>query len=761
MYIMDELSYDRYFTNADNIYRIVSDIKEPDNAFTWASTQDPLAAELRDNYSDVLNAVRFDGTPRTMYKHDEKEFYEAEFYLVDSTVFDMFSYELINGDRSTALDNPFSLVLTEKVAVKYFGSPSLALGQSLQNDRNEAFKITAVMKDVPLNSHFRFDALISESTIRERQGGWGGFGAFTYVQLPSGYDLSRMDANFDKIIKEKVNPIFDQYGIKVKYVMQPITSIHLHSKIQDEAEGGGDISYIYIFGAVAVFMLVIACINYMNLATARSVNRSKEVGIRKVMGSLRSQLIVQFITESVVVTLIAAAASLILIYALLPGFNLLSNKQLPFSYVLQPTVVMALAAIVVVVGIVGGSYPAFYLSGFSPVGVLKGRAVQRRGSVFLRKGLVIVQFAISIFMLISTLIVYDQLTYLRNKDLGFDKSRIVRLNLSDRSIREKADVLQDRLRQARAVESVGTANASPGERIGKAVIQVEVNDGAFDDRGVDIYGANFDFVRTMGMKIVEGRDFSRNVASDTTYAVLINEAMVKRMGWKDALGKRFVFGGDGPGAQRIEKKVVGVLKDYHQNSLYDAIEPLLILLGADNNFVFVRTREGDVSTSLADIESAWKDVFPGRPFEYEFLDQDFNSQYRADEKRSQLFTLFSGLTVAIACLGLLGLSAFTTEQRTKEIGVRKVIGASVKSLVLLVSKEFFILVIAGLVIALPASWYFTERWLQNFAYRIPMSNEWPTFLISAWMAIVITACTVGFHVVRAAIANPVNSLRDE
>jgi putative ABC transport system permease protein len=761
MYIMDELSYDRYHKNANNIYRIVSDIREPDNAFVWSVAQVPLGEELRDNYPEVKNSVRFFGTGTTLYKNGDKQFNESEFYLADSTVFEMFSYGWINGDINTALDNPFSLVLTEKTAIKYFGSASAALGESLQNKQGEEFKITGVMQDVPMNSHFRFDALISRNTRPGYQGSWGNFGVFTYIQLPDGYDLTKMQASLDTVIKQKVNPIFDQFNIKIKYIMQPIVDIHLHSKIADEAEAGGDISYIYIFGAVAAFMLVIACINYMNLATARSANRAKEVGVRKVMGSQRFQLIAQFLTESVVLALISMVVSLILIYALLPGFNYLANKQLPFGYVLRPEVVFSLLGVVLFVGVIGGSYPAFYLSGFNPVNVLKGKLATKGGTVIFRKGLVILQFAISIFMLISTLIVFDQLQFLRNKDLGFDKEHVIRLNLNERELRDKAQVLVDKLRQTKEVAGVGMANSSPGEGIGKLLLKVEDNEGKLTDRGVDLYSADFDFVKTMGMKIVTGRDFSKDNPSDTTYAVLVNESMVKRMSWTDPIGKKFIFAGSGPNNTDIEKRVVGVVKDYHQNSLYDAIEPLMIVLDKRNNYLFVRTEEGDVRESLAAVEKAWKEIFPSFGFEYNFLDQDFNSQYKADEKRSQIFTAFSGLTIIIACLGLLGLAAFTTEQRTKEIGVRKVIGASINSLVVLVSKEFFILVGLGMLLAFPASWYFTESWLENFAYRINLKGEWVTFIVSALLAFVITLITVGYHVIRAASANPVNSLRDE
>ena len=764
MYIMHELSYDRYHKNAPNIYRVVSNIKETDNAFTWAVAQIPLAEELRDNYPEVKNAVRFFGTGRTLYKNGEKQFYEERFFLADSTVFEMFTYNFLHGDPATALDEPFSIVLTETAAGKYFEDVSGALGQSIQNQQGEEieeFKITGIIEDVPLNSHFIFDGLISRNTRPDFQGSWGNFGVFTYVHLPEGYDLSKMYTSLEKVIKERVDPIFEQFGISIKYELQPILDIHLHSKIQDEAEEGGDISYIYIFGSVAVFMLLIACINYMNLATARSVNRAREVGVRKVMGSMRRQLIAQFITESVVMALLAMVLSLILVYALLPFFNDLANKSLSFSYILQGPVILSLLGIVFFVGVVGGSYPAFYLSGFNPINVLKGKVTARGGSALFRKVLVVFQFGISIFMLIATLIVYDQLQFMRNKDLGFEKERVVRLSLNESALREKSQVLIDRLKQTPEVAAVGRASSSPGQGIGKLLLKVEDNEGKLVDRGVDLFTADHDFVKTLGMEIVEGRDFSRDVVSDTTYAVLVNESMVARMAWDEPLGKKFIFQGGGPNNTDIEKRVVGVIKDYHQNSLYDQIEPLMIILTMDNGNLFVRTTEGDVRQSLEAIENAWKEIFPTYTFEANFLDADFNSQYKSDEKRSQIFTFFSGLTIVIACLGLLGLAAFTTEQRTKEIGVRKVIGASVQHLVMLVSKEFFLLVGIGMILAFPVAWYITEDWLENFAYRIELQAEWPTFILSALLAFVITLITVGFHVIRAASANPVKSLRDE
>lgn len=758
MYIIDELSFDRYHDNAANIYRIESDIKEPDNAFTWTATQKPLGQELRDNYPEVVNAVRFDGMDRNLYKNGEQQFYESDFYLADSTVFDMFTYEFIAGDPATALDAPFSIVLTETTAKKYFDEPADAVNQSLQNQQGEEFKVTGIMRDVPMNSHFRFDALVSQSTRPQFQGGWGGFGTLTYVQLPPGYDLSKMYASFDKILKEKVQTIFDQFGIKVQYRLQPILGIHLYSKVADGTGASGDISYVYTFAAVAIFMILVACINYMNLATARSANRAKEVGLRKVMGSQRAQLVAQFLAESLIVTVIAVVVSVALIWAFLPTFNTIANKQLPFSYLLEPAVLLSLLGVVLITGVVGGSYPAFYLAGFNPVDVLKGKLAARGGNAVFRKFLVVLQFALSIFMLISTLVVYDQLQYLRSTDLGFTKENVIKLNLNTRALQEKSDVFSEEVRKLPGVISVGRANSSPGEGIGKAIFQVEDAEGKMVDRGVDVYGADFDYVDALAMKIVQGRNFSKDNPTDTTYAILVNESMVKRMGWTDPIGRKFLAGPN----NEIEKHVVGVVKDYNHNSLYDLIEPLIIGLDTrQTNYVFVRTTAGDPREHVATIENHWKQTFPGVPFEFAFLDEDLQSQYTADQKRSSIFTAFSGLTVVIACLGLLGLAAYSTEQRTKEIGVRKVIGASVNSLVMLVSREFFVLVGVGTIIGYPVAWYFTSRWLENFAYRIELKDEWPTFVLSAVLALVITMLTVGFHVVRSATANPVRALRDE
>lgn len=757
MYVFDELSYDKYHENSDNIYRVVSNITEPDNEFTWAVAQIPMADELGENYPEVVNAVRFFGLGRTLYKYEEKSFYEEDFYLADSLVFEMFSYDFIAGDPKTALKDPYSLVITESIAIKYFGSTD-CLDKELIDQDNDQLKITGVIKDVPLNSHFRFDGLASRNSVPQWRGSWGNFGVFTYIQFPNGYDPTEFQHNFDSITKQHVNPIFERMGISIEYEMQRITDIHLFSKIQDEAEEGGDISYIYIFTAIAFFMLIIASINYMNLATAQSTKRAKEVGIRKVMGAFRKHLIGQFITESVILALISLVASVFLIYAFLPAFNNLANKSIEFGFILQPDILLISIGIFVFIGFVGGSYPAFYLSGFNPVNVLKGKLSSKGGNIVLRKVLVVLQFSISIFMLIATLIAYDQLNFLMNKDLGFEKEQVVRISVSDRSMRNSLGVLRNKLQQNPNVLNFSTASSSPGNNVGKVIFNVESEDGQMLEKGVDFYATDFDFISTMQMEIIKGRDFTRDIPADTINSVLVNEAMVDRFGWTEPLGKRFEI------PQRdtvITKRVIGIIKDYHQNSLYDEIEPLMVLFRRNNRLIHIKLAQGDMAQIIKEVESTWNEVYPNNPFEYTFLDQDFASQYEADQRRGEIFTVFSTLTIIIACLGLLGLTSFTTEQRTKEIGIRKVIGASVASIITLVSKEFIILVMIATLIACPIAWYFMDNWLQAFAYKIELSGETMTFLLSALLALIITMITVGFHTAKAATANPVDALKDE
>jgi putative ABC transport system permease protein len=761
LYIIDELSFDRYHVNADNIYRVISDIKESDNAFTWASTPFPLATGIVEQTHKVKNAVRFFKTGRTMYRTENKQFYEDRFFLADSSVFEMFTYKFLAGDPTSALLEPYSIVMTKTTASKYYPNVLSAVGQTIQNQSGETFTITGILEDVPINSHFRFNALISLSTRASTMPDtWGRLGAFTYVQLEKGTAEDEIQTVLDTLVSQKIDPLFSERGIETKLSLQPITSIHLYSRIQDEAEEGGDISYIYVFSAVAILILLIACSNYMNLATARSINRAKEVGIRKVVGSQRHELVFQFLTESIILAMIAFVFTIGCVYLLMPGFNFLANKSLDFISVLQPSVLITLVGLAILAGIVGGSYPAIYLSSFQASDVLKGNRISASANSGLRRTLVIVQFSISVFMIIATMIVYNQMEFMRTKDLGFKKEHVVRIPLSGDDQRKGYPLFVQQLQHSSDIVSVGMSSAFPGERIGKLLLKVEDNDGKFSDRGVDIFYSDYHYAETLGMKIVQGRNFSENIPSDTLYGILVNEAMVKRMGWADPIGKRFRPQRKAKDGREIEKRVVGVVKDYHQSSLYDAIEPLVIVLSDErNDNVFVRTSENGVKRSVAAVEDAWKKAFPNEPLEFKFLDQDFDSQYQADQKRSYIFTLFALLTTVIACLGLLGLAAFTTEQRTKEIGLRKIAGASVSGLMLLVATDFLKLIGVAILLAIPLTWYFTNEWLENFAYRIDLMQEWPTFVIAAFVAFIVTLFTTSYHVIKAARTNPVMALR--
>ena len=755
LYLLDELSYDRFHPQKDRIYRVVTHFTEADNQFTWPSGQIPLAQELEENYTDVEHAVRFIEAGRELFENDARDvrFYEETFYYVDSSVFEVFHFPLLAGDPATALVAPNTAVITQSAAEKYFGHED-PIGQSFRNgDKN--YKITGLMEDVPSNSHLEFDALLSRATLPAELGGWGGWGVATYLLLRENASLADGERALANVNKERVTPVFADYPVTIDYWLQPLEDIHLRSNFSGSDESG-DMSYIYIFTAVAFFILIIASINYMNLATARATRRAKEVGVRKTMGSFRSQLIRQFLTESTLLTFIALFISILLALVLLPFFNQLAGKEIKVLFLLQPKILAGFIGMALLVGIAGGSYPAFYLSRFNPALVLKGNVTRGTGNALLRKVLVVTQFAISIAMLICTWVVYDQLQYLRDKDLGFEQAQVLTVTLPDSTIRANYGVLYNRLKDSPNVREVSTSSARPGSGLSKNLMKVDSPEGMVE-RGVDQYRADYDFVETMGMKVVQGRNFSREYATDTA-AALVNESMVARMQWDDPLGKRFSFLGDdeGPGPTFT---VVGVVQDYHQQSLYSPIEPLAIFFGEQNYYLNIKVAPQDVSNTLSFVEDTWAEVNAGKPFSYDFLDQDFQSQYEADKKRGQLFTLFSLLTVVIACLGLLGLAAYTTEQRAKEIGIRKVIGASVGSIVGLIYRDFLMLIAIAMLIAFPVAYFFMDGWLHTFAYQTNI--KWLTFVASALLTLVITMSAISFHTLRAAMSNPVDSLRSE
>jgi putative ABC transport system permease protein len=754
-YVMDELSYDKYHKNADRIFRVVSYVNEPENKMKWASTQFPLAPTLKKDYPEVEQAARFVSADRAQYKHGDKEFYEEKIFYADSNLFQIFTYKFLEGNTATALMEPHSMVLTKSLAEKYYGKGKNVVGQSLEDNSGETYKITAVVEDVPKNSHIIFNGLISVNTLpADFSDNWGQFNYYTYVLLRPNTNKEAFEKKLLPMYDKYMASIFAKSNIKIHYGVQPVTSIHLHSDMQGEPEELGSMSYIWIFSAVALFMLIIACINYMNMATARSARRAKEIGIRKVAGSTKSQLVAQFLSESVLLTIISLLISLVGIYFLLPFFNTLSGKFISFGSLFNVTTLLILFAIVLFVGLLGGSYPAFYLAKFQPLTVLKGTLAKSSSNVVLRRTLVVVQFSISMVMLICTLVVYNQLQYMQNKDLGFNKEHVLSVAANGNGdMRGKVSSFQNEIRKNPGIISVSAAQASPGGGINFNLFSVETKTG-FVDKGIDTYGIDENYLDNLNIKLVKGRNFTG--LSDTLHSMLVNESMAKDLGWDEPIGKRVKFPGDTSGRYY---EVVGVIKDFHVKSLYNPIAPLLLNYRPNSRVVQVKLAAANIPATISSMEKTWKTIFPELAFEYKFLDQDFNSQYAADQKRGKIFTSFSTLTIIITCLGLLGLIAFTTEQRRKEISIRKVMGAGTTHIVSLITKNFVLLVLLSCVIAFPVAYYFMHKWLDVFPYKEGLKLS--TFLLSALVVLVITMLTVGFHTIKVALSNPVNSLKTE
>jgi putative ABC transport system permease protein len=755
-YVKDELSYDRYHVNADRIYRINGYSKEPEkDEMKWAVTQTPLATTLQRDFPEVEQATRFFPAGRQLFKIGDNQLYIDKVFMADSNVFKIFSWPFMEGDPRTALVAPHSIVLTRSVADNIFGKDARAVGRSVMND-TVTYKVTGVIPDVPKNSHLLFNALISATTLPPRalKGSWGGFGIYTYVLLKPNARPEVLQDKLQSLYGKFIAPIFAQFNIKIRYVVVPLTSLHLHTETTNEPEQAGSMSYIYIFSSVALFMLIIASINYMNLTTARSARRAREIGIRKVAGSTRGQLVAQFLVESILTTLVALILGIVLIALLLPTFNLLSGKTFSFRTLLQPDTYLILLALIVFVGFAGGSYPAFYLSRFNPVSVLKGSLSMAGGSVLLRRVLVVVQFSISMIMLICTLIVYRQLEYLHNRDLGFNKDQVLTIRPSSRqNLGNRVQAFEDEVRNIPRVSSVSSSQNVPGDGVNFNLFSVQ-SDKGYVQKGVDNYGVDENFVSTMGMRIVKGRNFAGPADSSR---ILVNENMVKYYNWDQPIGKRVKFPGD---TSAFFMEVIGVVKDFNQRSMYTPIGPLILFYQPrSNNTLSLKLRPEDIQATLATVESKWKGIFHDIPFEYTFLDRDFDSQFAADQRRGKIFTAFSGLTIIITCLGLLGLIAFITEQRRKEISIRKVLGASVGTLVPMVTGNFVLLVGISCLFACPVAWFFMYKWLNAFPYHSRLSVA--PFLLSALAVLLITLLTVIFHALRAAVANPAKSLRTE
>ncbi len=767
LYVQDELSYDRYHHNSARIYRVSRQWINSDGKINLhlGHVAPPFGPLLRNDFpATVLNVVRFiqPGTP--LVSHDDKHFQESRFFFVDSTVFSMFSWELVKGDPSRALAMPNAVVLTETTAKKYFGTED-PVGKVLRYNQQSDLMISGVMKDVPQNSHFQADFLCSFITFENAVGAqslannWGSNNFATYILVPEKFDPAAFAAQLPAFIDKHMPVGRDgkRPSMGTQLNLWSLTSVHLHSNLDSEVEPNSSITIIYIYSVVAIFVLLIACFNFMNLSTAQASRRAKEVGMRKVLGAHRQLLIRQFLGESILLSFIALVLAIGIVLLVLPWFNSFVGKSLDLNLSGNLLQLLILVSIAAFVGVIAGSYPAFFLSAFQPAAVLKKEASSGKVGLRFRSVLVVSQFAISIALIVSMRVVFDQLEYVRSKNLGFDKEQIVCLPASQR-VRDQYLAVRDQLLSQPGITDVTISSRAPSGRLldsqgGTAEIGSEMRQ--ITTRIADIH-VDHHFMKTFKIPFAAGRDFDVHLASDSTEAFVLNEAAIPAIGWKsaeEAIGRRFQYGGR-------SGKIIGVVKDFHFESLHQKIAPIVFLINPGRfNVVSVRVAAGHMIGVLDILKERWQVLRPDFPFIPQFVDEQFNLQYRSEERLGQVFGIFSGLAIAIACLGLLGLASFVAEQRTKEIGVRKVLGASVTNIVLQLTKSFTKLVLVANLIAWPLAYYGMTKWLEGFAYRTTIG--FTAFVGAGLLALVIAVLTISYHAVRAAVANPVKALRYE
>lgn len=754
MYTIDEFTYDRYHKNAGQIYRVVTTIAEQDNSFTWAVAQIPLGDELIANYPEVENVVRFYDVGSGIFKKDENKFFEDKFYAADSSVFDMFSYDFLFGDAAKSLTRPNSIVLTETTASKYFKIVNNCVGETIQNQYGKLFTITGVIKDLPSNSSFTFDALISKSTLTAEalKTDWTIFGVYTYLQLPLNYNIKKMQSQLDDLVKRKVQQKFKKIGYTISYQLQPLTDIHLYSKVERDTQVGGDLSYIYILNIISVFLLIMACINYTNLATARSIKRSREAALRKIMGSSRWNIILHFLTESLIVILISLFFSVFIVGLTLPYFNEVTDKLILFSYVFSWKVLLGIGLITLILAFAGSSYPVIYVLKLDIVNGLK-RNTAVGTSMSIRNLLVAVQFTVAMFMFISTFIVYKQMDYIEKKDLGFDRYNVIRLNITGFDLTQKVQALVENFKALSDVQNLGFSNSKPGGRMARFLYKVENNKGALVEKTINQIQVDYGFISTMGIKILKGRDFRKSSIFDFENSIIVNQSLVKRMNWTNPIGKTIQIGDK-------NMKVIGVINDYHQHSLFSPIESQVLTLGVDFQYIFIKTQNNNDLT-LNSIKEVWGRVLPGSVFNYGYLDDDFNLLHKGYEKRKEVFALFTIITITITTLGFVSLMTFIINQRSKEIIIRRVLGADHFSLAMLMLMKFTAILAVSMILCFTLAWYYNYKWLQTFSYRLNMVDQWRVFPITAFIFLVLIFFIVLHQIFKNVSENPVSKLRNE
>ena len=778
LFILDELSYDKHYKDASTIFRIVLQMETSQGTTNTAMTPSSWAPLLIQQYPEVENAVRFK-PPNQMWKVDYQElsFYEKNWAFADTSVISTFSIPIVESSTQFLLREPFTVVISEEMVKKYFPDQN-PIGKIFKLDNEHDFTVTGVMENPKPNTHLHFDFIASLITLEEPIYGQDFLDVhdvpviYTYLKLTSEAAAADLSAQLDHFVQNIAGQGLEQAGVTFTPTLQPLTSIHLNSHLEDEIEANGNIQTIRTFVVIAIFILLIATINYMNLSTARSMRRAKEISMRKVVGAQRKQLILQFIIESVIISLIAMFVALIIVVYALPLFKIISNKTIQWQEIMSVGNIAAILFFAAFIGVLAGIYPALFLSNFDPLAIIKGKVATADSSPgTLRKTLIIVQFSISVCLIICTIILFSQLHFVRNRNPGFTKENVVVLQLTDEVLREYYVELKDRLLGTPHVLHVSASSSAPAEStqqfaanfpLGFRNLMRPVNATSSSSWQVNMYAVDYDFFTTLNLNIIAGRKISRDFPSDTVGAYVINETAAREFGWQspeEAIGEGIVFADDVDNSTPFQ--IIGVVNDFLIQSVHESIEPLVIRYYNPQAYFYmlVRINAENVPLALTSIESTWKEVMPNYPFEYSFLDQNFNRLYRSEETLSSLFAYFSILAIIIACLGLFGLASYSIESKVKEIGVRKVLGASFKSLLVLLIKEYTILILLAFIVGSVVAYFAMNIWLSGFAYHIQI--DWTHFLISGIFFLIVTLGTVGFKSLNAASKNPAETLRTE
>ncbi len=765
VFVAHELSYDSFHEKADRIYRIAVRASIGDTKINQTYSSSETFRKLLEDFPEIEVGVKFLNLGRTPIVLGEKTFFESQFFAVDATFFDVFTFPLIQGDSKTALKEPNSMVISKNTAIKYFGTTDV-VGKILKAEFSYApgsidFEITGVSENVPSNSHFHYDLLASSETFPTYvdDTGWTSNNFITYVVLKEGTTTGWFNEQLKEFTRKHMGgEQFDAWVAKGnywEYFLQPLTKIHLTSDLNGEFEANGNETYVYIFSVLSVIILLIACINFMNLSTAKSSLRAKEVGMRKVVGSGRSKLVLQFLSESVLLSYIALAIGVLLVIVLLPLTKNLIDRQLDMRFFNNLSIIPLLLGLGLIVGIISGSYPAFFLSSFKPIVAIKGNKGSGKSDSWLRNSLVIVQFTISIFLIIGTLVVNHQLKFFQNKKLGFDKEQVLVIQ-NPGALGNKAIPFKEELRKYSSIINVSGSTTLPGQSFSNIGFGAE---GVDENFTLNLCICDYDFLDTLKLELAQGRFFSRDFTTDS-HAAVLNEKAVELLGWENPIGKKI----NNWSRNRGDFVVIGVIKDYHYESLHQEIRPQALFLSTGyytsvESFISVRLNTEHISETISRIEDTWRTFAPQIPFHYSFLDKDFDNLYINEKQTRKLFSIFAFLAIFIACLGLFGLASFIADQKTKEVGIRKVLGASIVKIVNNLNKRFLKWVLIANLLAWPLAWLAMNRWLQNFAYSIRLS--WWMFAVAAILALVIALITVSFQTVKAALKNPIDSLRYE